>query len=105
VRGMTVDQRLTLTTPADLLAINLHYLARSSNQRQLAPLSVGANTSLVAPLRIERGTVVGARCTLGPNVYVEHSCQIGDGATIKNAVILREAVVPPGASIEDQVVI
>jgi NDP-sugar pyrophosphorylase family protein len=104
VRGLLVDERLTLTSPADLLAINRHYLLTGNDQPQLAPHTVGRNTRLITPLRIEGGTVIGENCTIGPNVYVERDCQIGDGVTICNAVILRESSVPDGVIVENQVV-
>ena len=104
VRGMLVDRRLTLTSPADLLAINRHYLLNGRDKPQLAPFTVGPNTQLVTPLRIEAGTVIGRDWVIGPNVYVERACQIGDGAILSNAVLLRECSVPPGARVEDQVV-
>lgn len=103
VRGVMVYHRLTLTSPADLLAINCHYLLNGNDRPQLAPYTVGPNTQLITPLRIERGTVIGRDCTIGPNAYIERDCHIGDGVTIKNAVILRESVVSEGAIVEDQV--
>jgi NDP-sugar pyrophosphorylase family protein len=103
VRGVTVHQRLTLTSPADLLAINRHYLMNGDDRPQLAPYTVGPNTQLITPLRIESGTVIGANCTIGPNAYIERDCTIGEGVTIKNAVVLRESTVPDGALVEDQV--
>jgi NDP-sugar pyrophosphorylase family protein len=104
VCGVVADQRLTLTSPADLLALNRHYLTNGDNRPQLAPYTVGPNTQLITPLRIEEGTVIGANCTIGPNVYIEPDCRIGEGVTIRNAVILRESVVPDGETIEDWVV-
>lgn len=104
VRGVTVERRLTLTNPADLLALNRHYLTNGDNRPQLAPYPVGPDTQLITPLRIESGTVVGASCIIGPNVYIERGCCVGNNVTMRNAVILRESVVPDGAIIEDQVV-
>lgn len=104
VRGLLVDQRLTLTSPADLLSINRHYLLTGNDQPQLAPYTVGRNTHLITPLRIDAGTVIGENCTIGPNVYVERDCQIGNGVTIRDAVILRESTVPPGVVVENQVI-
>jgi NDP-sugar pyrophosphorylase family protein len=93
VGGVTCKRRLTLTNAADLLAINRHYLMRT-DRPQLAPQTVGLNTQLVTPLRIESGTVIGANCVIGPNVYIERDCRIGDGVTICNTVVLRESAVP-----------
>jgi NDP-sugar pyrophosphorylase family protein len=104
VTGVTVERRLTLTSPADLLSINQHYLINGDNRPQLAPYTVGPNTQLITPLRIESGTVIGEDCIIGPNVYIERDCCIGDAVTIRNAVVLRESNVPDGATIEDKVV-
>lgn len=104
VLGLKVEERLTLTRPADLLEINRIYLTAGKNRPQLQPQTVGPNTHLITPLRIEAGTVIGANCTIGPNVYIERDCQIGDHTTIQDAVVLREAIVSAGAEIRDQVV-
>jgi NDP-sugar pyrophosphorylase family protein len=104
VHGLLVQQRLTLTSPADLLALNRHYLITGNDRPQLSPHTVGPNTQLITPLRIEGGTVIGANCTIGPNAYIERDCHIGNGVTIRNAVVLRESSVPDSTTIVDQVV-
>jgi NDP-sugar pyrophosphorylase family protein len=104
VGGVMCKRRLTLTNAADLLALNQHYLENGTDRPQLAPQTVGPNTQLVTPLRIETGTVIGANCIIGPNVYIERDCRIGDGVTLRNAVVLREAAVPDGTTAVDQVV-
>ncbi len=45
------------------------------------------------------GAALGAGCVLGPYVYVEGDCRIGDGARLTEAVVLRDAMIPPGANI------
>lgn len=104
VRGLMVDSRLTLTRPADLIEINRHYLASSDTQSQLQTQTVGPNTQLITPLHIEGGTVIGPDCIIGPNVYIERDCRIGAQAIIRDAILLREAIVPKRAEIADQVV-
>ncbi|MEW5870190.1 MAG: sugar phosphate nucleotidyltransferase [Chloroflexota bacterium] len=104
VRGLLVEGRLTLTRPADLLEINRHYLTTGNNLPQLQPQTVGPNTRLVTPLHIEQGVIIGANCTIGPNVYIERDCHIGDNAEIKDAILLRESTIPDGAQITDQVI-
>jgi NDP-sugar pyrophosphorylase family protein len=104
VGGVTCKRRLTLTNAADLLTLNQHYLTQGTDRPQLAPQTVGPNTRLVTPLRIESRTVIGANCVIGPNVYIERDCRIGDGVTLRNAVVLRESVVPDGTTVTDQVV-
>jgi NDP-sugar pyrophosphorylase family protein len=104
VRGVFVEQRLTVTGPADLLNINRLYLLSGSDHPQLSPQTVGPNTRLVTPLHIESGVVIGADCTIGPNVYIERDCQIGTGSYIRDAVVLRDVEIPAGTRIVDQVV-
>ncbi|MBN1262483.1 MAG: NTP transferase domain-containing protein [Anaerolineae bacterium] len=104
VKGVTTQSRLTLTSAADLLAINRHYLSHGDGHPQLAPYTVGPNTRLVTPLRIEAGAIIGAGCEIGPNVYIERGCRIGDGVTLRDTVMLRDSVVPDGAVRIDQVV-
>ena len=104
VAGVFIESRLTLTGPEDLLAINRHYLMTGHDQPQLAPFTVGPGTHLVTPLRIEQHTVIGANCVIGPRVYIEKDCCIGSGVTIKDAVVLRGAVVPDNAMIIGEVI-
>ena len=104
VQGVFVESRLTLTDPDDLLAINRHYLLNGYDRPQLAPFTVGNNTHLIAPLRIEQGTTIGEGCVIGPCVYIERDCHIGSNVTIKDAVVLRESAIEDGAMVVGQVV-
>ncbi|NLS77247.1 MAG: NTP transferase domain-containing protein [Chloroflexi bacterium] len=104
VAGVFIESRLTLTGPEDLLAINRHYLMAGQDQPQLAPFTVGPGTHLVTPLRIEQNTVIGANCVIGPRVYIEKDCRIGTGVTIKDAVVLRGAVIADNAMIIGEVI-
>ncbi len=104
VRGVVLNSRLVLTSPADLLAINRHFLVEGDHLPQIQPQRVGANTRLITPLYIEKGVVIGRDCTIGPNVYIERDCRIGDGARLRDAILLRGSLVPDGADVRDQVV-
>lgn len=99
VHGHPTEGRLTLTGPGDLLAINRHYLVEGHDRPQLAPFTVGPNTHLITPLRIEEGTIIGSDCVIGPRVYIERECKIGNGVTIKDAVLLR------GSTVEDHALV
>lgn len=99
-----IESRLTVTGPEDLLAINRHYLMAGQDRPQLAPFTVGPNTHLITPLRIEEGTVIGRDSVIGPRVYIERDCRIGDGVGLRDAVVLRGAVIPDGTSIANEVV-
>jgi len=104
VQGVFVESRLTLTGPDDLLSINRHYLLNGYDRPQLAPFTVGNNTHLITPLRIEQGTIIGEGCVIGPRVYIERDCHIGSNVTIKDAVVLRESAIEDGAMLIGQVV-
>jgi NDP-sugar pyrophosphorylase family protein len=62
------------------------------------------DTKLVPPLHIEAGVVIGADYVIGPNVYIERECQIGDGATVRESVHLRGAILSAGVQVEGKVV-
>ena len=103
VRGVFLDRRLTLTDQADLLAINLHYLAEESHLIKSDVSIVGLDTQLIPPVYIEQGAIIGDHCLIGPNVFIESGCQIGDYSIIKNAVLLSGATLPSGAEVCDRV--
>ena len=104
VGGITTRERLTLTSPADLLALSRHYLARREHDPEPAEWASSRGTEIVPPVYVENEASIGLGCTIGPNVYVERGARVGDRATLRNAVILRGSTVPDGANIENQVV-
>jgi UDP-3-O-[3-hydroxymyristoyl] glucosamine N-acyltransferase len=55
------------------------------------------------PLYIEDGATIGADCVIGPNVYIERDCKIGDKVSLRNAVV-RAAVVASGSAIDGEVI-
>lgn len=104
VTGVFTKRRLQLTNASDLLALNRHYLNEGGDVPQLAPRSVGRHTHLITPLRIEEGTTIGAGCVIGPRVYIERDCRIGNDVLIKDAVVLRGSVIEEGSQIVGEVV-
>ncbi|MGC9394075.1 MAG: sugar phosphate nucleotidyltransferase [Anaerolineae bacterium] len=104
VGGVMIERRLTLTNAADLLALNREYLMHGDGRPQLEPHTVGPDTQLITPLYIEQGTVIGRRCVIGPNVYIERDCRIGDDVTLRDVVVLRDATVADGVKVVNQVV-
>ncbi len=105
VRGLFVQNHLTLTTAEDLLELNLHFLNSSDEYWQITPQTVGLDTNLVMPLCIEPGVVIGSGCKIGPGVYIEKNVRIGDHVRLENMIVLRQAVIPEGAELKNQVVI
>jgi len=104
VRGYRISGRITLTSPADLLVLNRHYLTNGNSNHHAQPQQVGANTKLIPPLHIETGVVIGEDCEIGPNVYIERDCQIGNGAKVCESVLLRGVEVDAGSQIVGQVI-
>ena len=102
VAGVLTADRLTVTNAADLLKINLHYLAATGDRFINGPIDPA--TRLIDPILIEPETSIGANCTIGPAVYVESGAAIGHGVTLRESIVLRGACVPDGAHIVQQVV-
>ena len=102
VAGALTADRLTVTNAADLLKINLHYLAATGDR--FVNGSIDPATNLIDPILIEAETFIGANCTIGPAVYVESGATIGHGATVRESIVLRGASVPDGAHIVHQVI-
>ena len=102
VGGLVVPWRMTLTRPADLLALNCHFLRRDSTCTTVER-SLPGDVRVIPPVRIEPGVQIGPGCRIGPDVYLEEGCGIGTGATLRQAVVLRGATVAPGAVIEKDV--
>ena len=104
VRGLYLQSRLTLTTPEDLLEINLHFLQREAEDCQIDAQEAGPGTTFEQPVCIEQGVEIGSGCTIGPSVYIEKNVRIGDSVQLENVVVLRQAILPDGVELKDQIV-
>ena len=56
------------------------------------------------PVYIESGVDIGNGAVIGPHVTIHKEAIIGEGARIKECIILPGSTVPPGATIEGEVV-
>lgn len=104
VNGAFTGTRLQLTTAADLLALNRHYLSLEAASLTPAPVSTAPHTRFIPPLRIEAGTTIGPGCVIGPHVYIETGCHIEANVSLKEALILRHTTVEAGRHVEGEVV-
>jgi NDP-sugar pyrophosphorylase family protein len=105
VTGVLIDRRKQVTNAADLLALNLHYLGEMPEPSVVEPGAlIAPGVTLHPPLRIDAGVRVGTGAVIGPHVYAEAGSQIGAGAAVREAVILRGAVVAGGDVIQGEVV-
>jgi dTDP-glucose pyrophosphorylase len=102
-RGFRISKRIDLTTPEDLLQINLLYFERL-NLHWLAPdLVTKKGSEISPPCFIQERVHLGLNCKIGPNVFIEHDCTIADGVTLKNSVVLRGREIQ-GGQYKNQVV-
>lgn len=104
VRAFALSGRNDLTHPADLLEINLRYLAQNHSESRVNLGTVGPNTRLLSPFYIEGGVKIGADCIIGPNVYIETGAVLGDQVQLENAVVLRHRTIANGVAGKDQVI-
>lgn len=100
VGGLLAQGRMTLTRPADLLALNRHFL-RHDPGCAAVEADLPGDTAIRPPVHIEAGVELGRGCSIGPEVYLEAGAHVGAGATLRRAVVLRGATVEAGAVIED----
>jgi NDP-sugar pyrophosphorylase family protein len=96
VVGVRATSRQQVSTPGDLLALNRRLLRAGDDNSLVVPERVGHGTCFLPPLRIEGGVSIGDRCELGPDVYLENGCSIGNGVVLRNSLVLRGAHVPDG---------
>ena len=102
VGGRLVPWRMTLTRPADLLALNCHFLHHDPTCAVVVP-PLPADVHVTPPVRIDAGVDLGSSCSIGPEVYLEAGCRVGAGATLRKAVVLRGATVDAGMVVEEAV--
>ncbi len=100
--GVKTDQRLQVSTPEDLLDLNLRFLNQSPGGR--VPESIPDGTMIQDPVWIDDGVILGSNCRIGPDVVLERGCVLGDCVRVTGSMVLRHALVPDGLEIDGQVV-
>ena len=103
VVGVRSADRQQVSTPEDLLALNRRLLRAGDDHSVVVPEQVGNGTCFLPPLRIEGGVTIGDRCELGPDVYLENGCSIGDGVVLRDSLVLRGAQVHDGQRVVGRV--
>jgi len=103
IGGLPVTWRMTLTSPADLLPLNRHFL-RHDPACATVEADVPGDVTITPPVRVEPGVELGAGCCVGPEVYLESGCRVGAGSTLRRAVVLRGATVETGTVLEERVI-
>lgn len=103
--GVFASERIQLTNTSDLLALNRHYLQHENGALPVRAQNIGIETQLIPPVCIEEGVSIGAHCVIGPNVCIERGVHIGDHVHLRDAILLRDATVPPAQRVAEQVII
>ena len=100
--GVKTPSRLQVSTPEDLLDLNLRFLDESPGGR--VPDSIPDSTIIQGPVWIDDGVTFGRDCRIGPGVVLERGSVLGRDVRITRSIVLRNALVPDGLAIEGQVV-
>lgn len=98
--GIFTESRMQLTNVADLLALNRHYLALHHNTEARIASLLHPSAQIIPPVRIDTDVHIGTNVEIGPNVYVESNVVIGNNVQIRNALILSEASVADGETVD-----
>ena len=94
-----LSRRVTLTTPDDLLALNETFFA----EMPAGTRSISGST-IAEPCVIDADVQIGQGSTVGPNTHLMRGCRVGQGCTVRHALVLPGAVVPDGATVEHTLV-
>jgi dTDP-glucose pyrophosphorylase len=104
VRQFQLPSRIDLTTPADLLALNIHFLPKNQDKIEIQQGILGKNTRFRKPVIVGKNVTIGGDCVIGPNVYLETGATLEDGVQIENAVVLRDRIVATRSQFKNQIV-
>ncbi len=103
VVGVRTTSRLQVSKPEDLLRLNLEMLQVEDGGERVFGETVNGGPVLKGPLRIEDGVTLGRYCEIGPNVYLESGCVIGNSVVVRDSVVLRGVSVPDHQRIEGKI--
>jgi NDP-sugar pyrophosphorylase family protein len=103
VVGVRTAERTQVSSPEDLLALNLEHLRQGRCESPIDRGEIGRGTVTNEPLRLEKGAAVGRDCVIGPVVYIEAGAVIGDRVEIRESVVLRGAVVPDDTRVQGEI--
>ena len=93
---------LRITSDQDLLTLNRHLLHDLQDAHLLSELPY--TVQIIPPVRIDPQVNVGQGARIGPNVYLERGSSVGQGAVLKDCIVLSNVKVPATATIEDSII-
>jgi NDP-sugar pyrophosphorylase family protein len=103
VVGVPTNGRSQVSDPEDLRRLNLDLLSAGEVSTHVGAENLDERAVLRQPLWIDDRARVGRDSEIGPNVYLEAGCCIGDGATVRDSIVLRGVRVQSGARIADAI--
>lgn len=99
---MLADWYVRLNHEGDLLTINKYLLQEGRDAHILSELP--GSVHIIPPVRIDPQVSVGQGAFIGPNVYLESGCTVGQNAKVDNAVVLSGATIHAGDYVTGRVI-
>jgi len=94
-----IGWRRTVTSPEDLLSVNLEMLRkRRTDERLDIP-----GLEIEQPVLVEKECVLLEGSHIGPCVYIGGGCTIGRGCRLSNCVVLPGTTVPDATRADDKI--
>jgi NDP-sugar pyrophosphorylase family protein len=93
---------LQIESDIDLLTLHRHLLDEEQDAHILSEIPPTAH--IIPPVRIDPLVSVGQNARIGPYVYLESGCSIGEGAVVENALILNKVMVGAQETVRDAVI-
>ncbi len=93
---------LQIEADYDLLTINRLLLEDGQDAHILS--EIPNTVQIIPPVRIDPSVSIGQGAKIGPRVYLESGCSVGHHATVSNAVVLQNAVLPARSTTTEAVV-
>mgnify|MGYP001240539715 CR=1 FL=1 len=93
---------LQIDHDSDLLILQHHLLDEEQDGHLLS--EIPPNVQIIPPVRIDPQVSIGQESRIGPYVYLESGCTIGEGAVVEHALILNKVMVNAGETVKDAIV-
>lgn len=91
-----LSRRTTLTSPADLLALNERFFGAIPSPMPVPRRGV----AFEPPCIVDEDVAIGPGSTVGPNAHLMRGCRVGARCTIRHALVFPGAQVADGTIVE-----
>ncbi|RMF79311.1 MAG: NDP-sugar synthase [Chloroflexi bacterium] len=93
---------LPIKVDADLLTLNKQLLEHEQDAHILSELT--GSVQIVPPVRIDPQVSVGKGAQIGPYVYLERGCSIGENVMLRNVLVMQKSRIAPNEIVTDAIV-